>query len=104
MNEMGFTYVPSTAGSSVRFDPSDPKDRVCVRFSVDCDVADIHMLRTAHHIPQASVFCHLRLTMEAQPFSISIAHPDSTIHPVMLKEFGKRLRRTYGWSEEAFNF
>jgi len=26
MKEMGFTYDPSTAGSSVRFDPPDPKD------------------------------------------------------------------------------
>ncbi|KIP10936.1 hypothetical protein PHLGIDRAFT_125248 [Phlebiopsis gigantea 11061_1 CR5-6] len=65
MGEMGFTYVPSTAGSSVRFDPFDPKDR---------------------------------------PITFHKPHPDSTIHPVMLKEFGKRLRRTYGWSEEAFNF
>ena len=29
MREMGFKHDPSTAGSSVRFDPPDPKDRVC---------------------------------------------------------------------------
>jgi len=29
---MGFTYDPSTAGSSVRFDPPDPKDGVSIRF------------------------------------------------------------------------
>ena len=28
MTEMGFTVNPSTAGSSVRFDPPNPKDRV----------------------------------------------------------------------------
>ena len=27
---MGFTYDPSTAGSSVRFDPPDPRDAVSV--------------------------------------------------------------------------
>lgn len=31
MREMGFTYDPSTAGSSVRFDPPDPRDVVSVR-------------------------------------------------------------------------
>ena len=28
MREMGFSYDPSTAGSSVRFDPPNPNDRV----------------------------------------------------------------------------
>ena len=28
MNEMGFAMDPSTAGSSVRFDPPDPRDKV----------------------------------------------------------------------------
>ncbi|KAJ7593977.1 hypothetical protein C8J56DRAFT_925684 [Mycena floridula] len=27
MKDMGFTFDPNTAGSSVRFDPPDPKDR-----------------------------------------------------------------------------
>jgi hypothetical protein len=30
MREMGFQYDPSTAGSSVRFDPPDPRDSVRV--------------------------------------------------------------------------
>jgi hypothetical protein len=30
MREMGFEYDPSTAGSSVRFDPPDPRDKVCL--------------------------------------------------------------------------
>lgn len=30
MKDMGFTYVPSTAGSSVRFDPPSPEDVVRV--------------------------------------------------------------------------
>jgi DNA replication protein DnaD len=32
----------------------------------------------------------------------SVAHPDPTIQPVMLKEFSKKLKRVYGWSEEDF--
>ena len=28
MTDLGFTYIPSTAGSRVRFDPPNPKDRV----------------------------------------------------------------------------
>lgn len=28
MRELGFEYDPSTAGSSVRFDPPNPNDRV----------------------------------------------------------------------------
>ncbi|KAJ7268689.1 hypothetical protein B0H12DRAFT_61164 [Mycena haematopus] len=60
MREMGFEYDPSTAGSSVRFDPPDPKD-VSITF----------------HKP----------------------HPDPTIHPVMLREFAKKLKKNYGWCE-----
>ncbi|KAG9316615.1 hypothetical protein JVU11DRAFT_2669 [Chiua virens] len=58
MREMGFKYDPSTAGSSVRFDPPNPKDRV--------------------------------------------THPDSTIHPWKLREYGAKLKKYYGWSEEDF--
>ncbi|KAF7315679.1 hypothetical protein MIND_00083500 [Mycena indigotica] len=60
MVELGFTYDPGTAGSSVRFDPPDPKD-VSITF----------------HKP----------------------HPDPTIHPIMLREFAKRLKKSYGWVE-----
>ncbi|EPQ57181.1 hypothetical protein GLOTRDRAFT_39174 [Gloeophyllum trabeum ATCC 11539] len=63
MREMGFEYDPSTAGSSVRFDPPDPSD---------------------------------------PPITFHKPHPDPTIHPVMLKEFAKKLKRTYGWTEEDF--
>lgn len=63
MREMGFTYDPSTAGSSVRFDPPDPRD------------------------------C---------PITFHRPHPDPTLYPVMLKEFGKKLKNYYGWSEENF--
>ena len=30
------------------------------------------------------------------------AHPDPTLYPVMLKEYVKKLKRYYGWSEEDF--
>ncbi|KAF8829046.1 hypothetical protein HHX47_DHR3000898 [Lentinula edodes] len=58
LTDVGFKYVPSTAGSSVRFDPPSSKDR-----------------SISFHKP----------------------HPDSTIGPVLLKEFSKKLRRYYGW-------
>ncbi|KAJ7141469.1 Scd6-like Sm domain-containing protein [Mycena epipterygia] len=67
MREMGFEYDPSTATSSVRFDPPDPRD---VR-------------------PLQSITFH-------KP------HPDPTIHPVILREFAKKLKKTYGWSEADF--
>jgi len=61
MTEMGFSIDPSTAGSSVRFDPPDPKD---------------------------------------PPITFHKPHPDSTIHPIMLRDFSKRLQRQYGWESE----
>ncbi|KAK7685171.1 hypothetical protein QCA50_011534 [Cerrena zonata] len=63
MREMGFKYDPSTAGSSVRFDPPGDKDH---------------------------------------PITFHKPHPDPTLQPLILKQFGKRLKRTYGWSEEDF--
>ncbi|KAF7980729.1 hypothetical protein HWV62_36739 [Athelia sp. TMB] len=61
MKDMGFTYVPSTAGSSVRFDPPSSSD---------------------------------------PPVTFHKPHPDSTIHPIMLREFGKKLMDYYGWERE----
>ncbi|KAI6040310.1 hypothetical protein EDC04DRAFT_2894291 [Pisolithus marmoratus] len=63
MREMGFSYDPSTAGSSVRFDPPNKRDR-----------------SITFHKP----------------------HPDPTLHHHKLREFGKRLKEYYGWSEEGF--
>ncbi|KIJ67776.1 hypothetical protein HYDPIDRAFT_107270 [Hydnomerulius pinastri MD-312] len=63
MKDMGFEYDPSTAGSSVRFDPPNPKDRAI-----------------SFHKP----------------------HPDPTLYPNHLREFGKKLKEYYGWSEEDF--
>ncbi|EJD52421.1 hypothetical protein AURDEDRAFT_181024 [Auricularia subglabra TFB-10046 SS5] len=37
-----------------------------------------------------------------QPITFHKPHPDSTIHPVMLLEFSKRLKEKYGWTEEMF--
>jgi hypothetical protein len=34
--------------------------------------------------------------------SLSPAHPDPTISPVLLKTIGKRLRDNYGWAPEHF--
>jgi len=61
MKDMGFTYVPNTAGSSVRFDPPSSSD---------------------------------------PPVTFHKPHPDSTINPIMLREFGKKLMEYYGWERE----
>ncbi|KAG6860761.1 hypothetical protein C0995_007793 [Termitomyces sp. Mi166 len=63
MREMGFEYDPSTAGSSVRFDPPDKGDPVN---------------------------------------GLIPAHPDPTLQPIKLKQFAKRLKKSYGWTEEDF--
>ncbi|KAI0093110.1 hypothetical protein BDY19DRAFT_989781 [Irpex rosettiformis] len=63
MREMGFSYDPSTAGSSVRFDPPDPRDR---------------------------------------PITFHKPHPDPTLHPILVRDFGRRLKNAYGWSEADF--
>lgn len=63
MRDMGFSYDPSTAGSSVRFDPPNDEDR-----------------SITFHKP----------------------HPDPTLYPVKIKEFGKKLKEYYGWDEEDF--
>ncbi|KAG6920263.1 hypothetical protein DXG01_005032 [Tephrocybe rancida] len=63
MREMGFDYDPSTAGSSVRFDPPDKRD---------------------------------------MPITFHKPHPDPTLQPIMLKDYAKRLKKRYGWTEEDF--
>ncbi|KAG6885905.1 hypothetical protein C0993_007923 [Termitomyces sp. T159_Od127] len=63
MREMGFDYDPSTAGSSVRFDPPDPRD---------------------------------------SPITFHKPHPDPTLQPIKLKDYAKRLKKHYGWTEEDF--
>ncbi|KAF5380464.1 hypothetical protein D9615_004625 [Tricholomella constricta] len=63
MREMGFEYDPSTAGSSVRFDPPDKRDK---------------------------------------PITFHKPHPDPTIQPTKLKDYAKRLKRSYGWNEQDF--
>ncbi|OAX37405.1 hypothetical protein K503DRAFT_850462 [Rhizopogon vinicolor AM-OR11-026] len=63
MRDMGFEYDPSTAGSSVRFDPPGSGDR-----------------SITFHKP----------------------HPDPTLYPYKIREFGKKLKDYYGWDEEDF--
>ncbi|KAG8923059.1 hypothetical protein FRC02_011431 [Tulasnella sp. 418] len=63
MQQLGFTYVPNTAGSSVRFDPPSPKDK---------------------------------------PITFHKPHPDSTLTPVLLHDFRRRLHKQYGWTKDLF--
>ncbi len=101
MREMGFTYDPSTAGSSVRFDPPDSRDPVSVCL-LDTHLAVLISLPfLVCHLPQASVISS-RSQLTVIDICYFIAHPDETLYPVKLKEFGKKLKRTYGWSEEDF--
>ena len=77
MVEMGFEYDPSTAGSSVRFIPKDQRDK--------------------------PITFHKRMsggTLFQPMLIITVAHPDPTIQPVMLKDFAKKLQRHYGWTQE----
>ncbi|KIO10195.1 hypothetical protein M404DRAFT_21860 [Pisolithus tinctorius Marx 270] len=79
MREMGFSCDPSTAGSSVRFDPPNKRDK--------------------------SITFHKRAVFGTRSYrwaNLSVAHPDPTLHPHKLREFGKRLKEYYGWSEEDF--
>lgn len=99
MRDMGFSYDPSTAGSSVRFDPPHEGDRVCYPVYQEFD-------HDAELLTQSITF-HKRMynLADLAPFSylrFFIAHPDPTLYPVKIKEFGKKLKDYYGWDEEDF--
>jgi hypothetical protein len=81
MREMGFEMDPSTAGSSVRFDPPNPKDK-SIHF---------HKRKLGYFLITVGGLTH-----------VPIAHPDPTLSPYKVREFGRRLRNTYGWIEDDF--
>lgn len=35
-----------------------------------------------------------------KPITFHKPHPDPTIHPMMLREFSKKLQRHYGWTQD----
>jgi hypothetical protein len=98
MRDMGFSYDPSTAGSSVRFDPPHDGDRVC-------DSVYQEFYHDAELATQSITF-HKRMYNlgDFTPSLILVftAHPDPTLYPVKIKEFGKKLKDYYGWDEEDF--
>ena len=102
MTEMGFKIDPSTAGSSVRFDPHNPKDHVRIHIS-SSPTSENYSDLSVHIQP---ITFHKRMcpsiTVRTSHSPWPLAHPDPTLYPVMLKKFGKRLKRNYGWSEEDF--
>lgn len=51
MREMGFQYDPSTAGSSVRFDPPDPKDEVRFYLWLVLSVLTLLGIHLVHYFP-----------------------------------------------------
>jgi hypothetical protein len=86
MIEMGFEVDASTAGSSVRFQPPDPAlrsisfhKRMCLPYSP---------------VLPGPVFPKKKI------FTLDTAHPESTIDPITLQKWGKKLKNYYGWSEE----
>ena len=83
MREMGFKIDPSTAGSSVRFDPPNLKDSSI----------------TFHKRKPEQLFFSL---MDFDAHSSRPAHPDPTLSPWKVREFGKRLKDRYGWIEDDF--
>ena len=106
MREMGFTYDPSTAGSSVRFDPPDSRDPV----SLHGALIFVGHLLTTYVTPvlcsqslstNVRVLCYLSL-FSTTDLDHGLAHPDPTLYPNHLREFGKRLKRAYGWNEDDF--
>lgn len=102
MQEMGFTIDATTAGSSVRFDPPDSRDKVGnlpssfpPKLTFDRRLKPI----TFHKRAQRPFL----LGFVANSHMIaSLAHPDPTIPPIMLRRFAKRLKGYYGWCEEDF--
>lgn len=82
---MGFSYDPSTAGSSVRFDPPDPRDK------------PITFHKRTFTTSLTTPSC-----LSTNLLLFSSAHPDPTLYPYKLKEFSRRLKRYYGWSEADF--
>jgi hypothetical protein len=85
MIDMGFEVDASTAGSSVRFQPPDPTLR-SISFHKRKYSA------TFSGFPGAQFFRTI--------FTLDIAHPESTIDPITLQKWGKKLKSYYGWSEE----
>lgn len=83
MREMGFEMDPSTAGSSVRFDPPNPKDKSIT----------FHKRKSGNLLVLAGL---------SDTCPLSLAHPDPTLSPWKVREFGKRLKDYYGWIEDDF--
>lgn len=98
---MGFKYDPSTAGSSVRFDPPNPKDRVSFANSqvIGLITWNISQSITFHKRAFLSV---LLIIPAVHVDKNSLAHPDPTLHANHLRDFGKKLKEYYDWSEEDF--
>lgn len=58
---MGFEYHPDTAGSSVRFDPPDPRDEVrdtifqCLLAFTICEISQLHSISVSLFEPSPSL-------------------------------------------------
>ena len=99
MRELGFDYDPSTAGSSVRFDPPNPNDRVST-----WDDGLYHILiciYSVDNVPQTSVTTSIRL-ISSLILLILAAHPDSTLYAYKIKEYRDKLAEYYDWTPDKF--
>lgn len=93
MTEMGFTYDPSTAGSSVRFDPPSKGDPVS-KFVVSFKTSTLQLPSLLHFTSVSKVLFFGKLSN-----FFGTAHPDPTLQPHKLREYAQKLKRRYGWDE-----
>ena len=90
MIDMGFEVDAGTAGSSVRFQPPDSTVRSISFHKRECSCP--HSLK----FPEPNSLVQNIFTL-----LIDAAHPESTIDPITLQKWGKKLKSYYGWSEEV---
>lgn len=100
MTDLGFTYHPGTAGSSVRFDPPNPKDRVSVLLWLLYGSVLMNGWCRRRSVSTNVSYSVLRWSTAAE--YVLIAHPNPTIHPKKLRDFSKKLQEYYGWDPEEF--
>jgi hypothetical protein len=82
MVDMGFSYDPTTAGSSVRFDPPNKEDGTIT-------------FHKREYPPRRQSSFFFELT------GLS-AHPNTVLSPGKVKEYRKKLRDRYGWISDDF--
>lgn len=97
MTEMGFAIDPSTAGSSVRFDPPDKRDKVSRRLFFKILFTE----RVESQFPFINVV-NVSASLASCTNFAQIAHPYAILKPNEVRRLGRRLHRHYGWNVADF--